>query len=192
MPVTRSAIPVGQGKSSLLRGVVRPETVSTLSRSRLRHPDPVRRSADAFRHCSEHRPVGVGDQKVRRPPAGAVARHHEVRSNRHQLADRTRDDRLEQTAGQVHPADEGVHDSKLLEPLVDAVPPIRRPVGQPAQVPSQAARRERLISRSADGCCARVASRPGSPAAVLSPASGQVGTAGSWNAPTPGCLPGAG
>ena len=154
MPVTRSAIPVGQGKSSLLRGVVRPETVSTLSRSRLTHPDPVRRSADAFRHCSEHRPVGVGDQKVRRPPAGAVARHHEVRSNRHQLADRTRDDRLEQTAGQVHPADEGVHDSKLLEPLVDAVPPIRRPVGQPGR---RASAQASCTARTADfAFCRRV------------------------------------
>jgi Transposase DDE domain len=47
----------------------------------------------------------------------------------------------------VLPPAPNVHDSTLLERLVDAVPPIRRPIGQPKPPtfpPGQAPRRQRL------------------------------------------------
>jgi transposase len=77
-----------------------------------------------------------------------------------------------------------VHDSRLLEPLVDAIPPVWRQR-------SSTGTRATTTPRSGGPCGAGASSRA-SPGAGWSPASASVDTAGRWSARSPGSPPSAG
>ena len=88
-----------------------------------------------------------------------------------------------------------VHDSRLLEPLVDAIPPIWRPVGEPGRPrrrPAKLHADKAYDSRVLRRALRRRASSRASPAKASSPASASAGIAGSWSGRTPGSSPSAG
>jgi Transposase DDE domain len=71
------------------------------------------------------------------------------------------------------------HDSMLLEPLVDAVPPVK---GRPAKLHGD----NGYDTRAADVRCADAGSRPGSPDVGSSPVTSWAGTARWWSGRWPG------
>src|SRR5262245_39715087 len=80
-----------------------------------------------------------------------------------------------------------VHDSKLLEDTVDAIPPLRRPHrqrGRPRKRPRSCMPTRAMTMRAADRRCAHAASSPASPAAASNRARSRGGIAGWWKAPS--------
>lgn len=82
-----------------------------------------------------------------------------------------------------------VHDSRLLEAALDAVPPLRlqhQRRGRPRKRPSSSTRTRAMTTHGAGGRCGHATSFRGSRGAASSRASGSGGIAGWWNGRSPG------
>jgi transposase len=82
------------------------------------------------------------------------------------------------------------HDSILVEPILDRLAPVKgRGRGRPRRRPGKLHADKAYDNRRCAAICAGAGSPPASPGSVWTPANVSADTAGSWNAPSPGCWP---